>query len=216
MQSLDSARCTGHWHEVPELARKVDKHAPHRKSIPTSFKRCPIFTDQPPALTLVARAEATISTTEVSELDTNLAPLIKPLQDTIEKDTTHPEDVFQATVCLGWIYWLLQEPKKAAEVMNRDPSDILSKASNQWVFVCASKQAFLKGDRCRRLHVMQLYSLMTRLLSGKDWRYYSCRTDLPICHIPSSNHLDYIFCFTTSRVSSMDRKIIMSICCSQF
>jgi hypothetical protein len=32
IQSLDLARCQGQWHQVPELARKVEKHAPHRKS----------------------------------------------------------------------------------------------------------------------------------------------------------------------------------------
>ncbi|HEX3640816.1 MAG TPA: hypothetical protein VHV10_05960, partial [Ktedonobacteraceae bacterium] len=74
MQALDSARCTGHWHEVPELARKVEKHAPKRKT-----------------LALVARSEAVVSTTEISRLNTSLAPLIKPLQLAIEQDKDHPE-----------------------------------------------------------------------------------------------------------------------------
>lgn len=30
---LDSALCNGQWHEIQELARKVDKHAPTRKCI---------------------------------------------------------------------------------------------------------------------------------------------------------------------------------------
>src|ERR1700758_2622512 len=29
--SLDAARSASRWHEVPELVRKVTKHAPHRK-----------------------------------------------------------------------------------------------------------------------------------------------------------------------------------------
>lgn len=28
---LDQALCNGNWAEVPELARKTDKHAPERK-----------------------------------------------------------------------------------------------------------------------------------------------------------------------------------------
>jgi hypothetical protein len=27
---LDTARCNGNWDQVPELVRKVTKHAPHR------------------------------------------------------------------------------------------------------------------------------------------------------------------------------------------
>jgi hypothetical protein len=31
IQQLDDARCAGRWQDVPELCRKVEKHAPHRK-----------------------------------------------------------------------------------------------------------------------------------------------------------------------------------------
>lgn len=34
LQQLDEALCAGQWSEVPELCRKVDKHAPHRKCQP--------------------------------------------------------------------------------------------------------------------------------------------------------------------------------------
>jgi hypothetical protein len=37
LRILDQARCQGHWLEVPELARKVEKHAPHRTST-SSFR----------------------------------------------------------------------------------------------------------------------------------------------------------------------------------
>jgi hypothetical protein len=33
LQQLDSARCNALWDQVPELARKVEKHAPARKGI---------------------------------------------------------------------------------------------------------------------------------------------------------------------------------------
>lgn len=29
--ALDDAKCQGRWQEIQELARKVNKHAPHRK-----------------------------------------------------------------------------------------------------------------------------------------------------------------------------------------
>jgi tetratricopeptide (TPR) repeat protein len=128
MQALDSARCTGHWHEVPELARKVEKHAPKRKT-----------------LALVARSEAVVSTTEISRLNTSLAPLIKPLQLAIEQDKDHPEDVFQASVCVAWIFWLLQDHQQAADVLTTDPGEILSASSSQWLLVCTSKRTYIKG-----------------------------------------------------------------------
>lgn len=31
LAQLDQALCNGSWSEVPELARKTDKHAPERK-----------------------------------------------------------------------------------------------------------------------------------------------------------------------------------------
>lgn len=31
LASLDQALCNASWSEIPELARKVDKHAPERK-----------------------------------------------------------------------------------------------------------------------------------------------------------------------------------------
>jgi hypothetical protein len=30
IQQLDEARCEGNWDAVPELVRKIKKHAPHR------------------------------------------------------------------------------------------------------------------------------------------------------------------------------------------
>jgi hypothetical protein len=36
LQALDEARCAGRWQDVPELCRKVEKHAPHRKCAHTA------------------------------------------------------------------------------------------------------------------------------------------------------------------------------------
>lgn len=37
LASLDQALCNADWSEVPELARKVDKHAPERKCMEESI-----------------------------------------------------------------------------------------------------------------------------------------------------------------------------------
>ena len=44
IQALDQARCEGRWQEIPELVRKLQKHAPARKceqEPPASFLAVP-------------------------------------------------------------------------------------------------------------------------------------------------------------------------------
>ena len=104
IQQLDEARCAGRWTDVPELCRKVEKHAPHR--------RC---------LTLTARSDAQIAThssqrpsTASSTASTgDLSNIIPTLLATIEEDGTQGQDTFQANVCLAWAHYVLGEPGQA-------------------------------------------------------------------------------------------------------
>ena len=83
---------------------------------------------------------------------TILAKHIAPLLKAIDEETTHPEDAFQATVCVGWIHWVLHEPQLAAA---RLPKDIMAQLtrltegaqfqSKAWVAVCALKATYIKG-----------------------------------------------------------------------
>jgi hypothetical protein len=66
----------------------------------------------------------------------------------MEKEN-NPEDKYQAQTCLGWIHWVLSEPKLA---VLRLPSgtDILNDdgTGNQvwnWTRVCALKTTYVKG-----------------------------------------------------------------------
>jgi tetratricopeptide (TPR) repeat protein len=98
--SLNAARLNGAWSDVPELVRKVDKHAPHR--------RC---------LTLAAASEAQTATssnrrpgTQTSAAShTSLLDLTPKLVQAVESEQTLLEDAFQANVALHEIYFLRAE-----------------------------------------------------------------------------------------------------------
>lgn len=98
--SLNAARLNGSWSDVPELVRKVDKHAPHR--------RC---------LTLAATSEAQTATssnrrpgTQTSAAShTSLLDQTPKLVQAIESEHAHQEDAFQANVALHEIYFLRAE-----------------------------------------------------------------------------------------------------------
>jgi cargo-transport protein YPP1 len=102
---------------------------------------------------LAARSEATVASVEASSpLETSALPsLIAPLLDAIGSDQPYENDKFQATVCLGWVHWVLREPQLAAARLPNDPAEALEDASgevglsSQWVQVCASKCAYIKG-----------------------------------------------------------------------
>ncbi|KAF2718671.1 TPR-like protein [Polychaeton citri CBS 116435] len=99
LASLDQVLCNGSWSEVPELARKVDKHAPDRK-----------------CLTLTARSEAKVvsashrpasASSNTSTSIHGLNELVQPLEDAVKaNESIHEDDAFVARVCLASIYLL--------------------------------------------------------------------------------------------------------------
>ncbi|KAL9130552.1 MAG: hypothetical protein Q9175_006997, partial [Cornicularia normoerica] len=135
---LDAARCNGHWEEIPELTRKVGKHAPQRK-----------------CLTLTAQTERRIAEVSgrpvTSSSATPLSPLIPPLHAAAEKEKTFNEDAFQAQVCLGWIHSTVGDPTLALSTLPPTfdrVSDRLSRDGGitaRWTQVCIVKGAYLRG-----------------------------------------------------------------------
>lgn len=87
-QHLDQALCNANWGEIPELARKTDKHAPQR--------RC---------FTLTARTEAQLAVA-ISTAPTRIPPLdaAVPLSEAIAREKHAPEDAYCASVCLAEMY----------------------------------------------------------------------------------------------------------------
>ncbi|KAF2176791.1 filamentation protein-like protein [Zopfia rhizophila CBS 207.26] len=138
---LDEARCAGRWKDISELCRKVEKHAPHR--------RC---------LTLTARSEAQIAAhstqrppTTASTASSGLSKIIPSLLTAIEEEEDHVQDAFQATVCLGWLHYVLEEPGLAVARLPKDCAAVASKMSSTegtlsgWTQACIVKGAYLKG-----------------------------------------------------------------------
>ncbi|KAL4800986.1 hypothetical protein BDV19DRAFT_352505 [Aspergillus venezuelensis] len=142
--ALDNARSQNKWDEVPELIRKVNKHAPH--------KTC--FLD-------VARAEHQIITyfhksssavePPPSTSSSGLSELIPSLLSTIEKADGTKQEIFQAQVCLGWVHYTLNEPALAAARLPKDFKEELDTLTAEgdelspWSRACLAKGCFIKG-----------------------------------------------------------------------
>jgi hypothetical protein len=112
-------------------------------------------------LTLAARSEAQISvyssqrpSTAASTASTGLSKIIPSLLTAIDEDGDIKEHVFQATVCLGWLHYVLEEPGLAVARLPKEFAHDISDLSSQsgslsgWTRVCIIKGAFLKGAPC--------------------------------------------------------------------
>ncbi|RAH77372.1 hypothetical protein BO86DRAFT_370968 [Aspergillus japonicus CBS 114.51] len=142
ISALENARCQDKWDEVPELIRKVTKHAPH--------KTC---------LLEVASAEYQIashirkeaSTPQSTSPSSSLHELVPSLLSTVNRAEGPKQEVFQAQVCLGWAHWTLNEPSLAT---SRFPDNFtetihdLESAGEElspWTQACLVKACYLKA-----------------------------------------------------------------------
>ena len=106
-------------------------------------------------LTLTAQTERRI--VEVSSRPLNsastsaLSQLVPPLEAAAEKEKTFNEDVFQAQICLGWIYSIVGDHTLALSTLPPTfdrVSDRLSRDGGffeKWTLVCIVKGAYLRG-----------------------------------------------------------------------
>ncbi|KAJ5287185.1 hypothetical protein N7478_002871 [Penicillium angulare] len=139
--ALDQARAQGKWEEVPELIRKVTKHAPNRTCViqtATAESRVVAYLQQ--------------KTTTESASTPNLPELIPALLTTIENNDGTPQEIVQARVCLGWIHWTLNEPGLAASRLPKDFTGTIDALLNEghdlsmWTEVCLVKGCYIKGS----------------------------------------------------------------------
>ncbi|KAI1918680.1 hypothetical protein LOZ12_002421 [Ophidiomyces ophidiicola] len=115
IEALDTARCNAHWHEIPDILRKILKHAPERK--------CMIQTAQAEYQVASYAAKRTTSNTPPDSANgsplLDLIPtLLSVIGDDEEGDIT--QDIFQARVCLSWLHWELLEPALAVSCLPKD------------------------------------------------------------------------------------------------
>ncbi|KAF5854510.1 hypothetical protein GGP41_007346 [Bipolaris sorokiniana] len=143
IQQLDEARCAGRWADVPELCRKVEKHAPHRK-----------------CLTVTARSETQIAaystqrpSTASSTSSAGLSQIVPSLLAAIDEDSSHDQDVFQATVCIAWTHYVLDELAQAVSRLPKDFGVVATELSSEaggslhgWSRVCLVKGSYIRGS----------------------------------------------------------------------
>ncbi|PKS10205.1 hypothetical protein jhhlp_001955 [Lomentospora prolificans] len=185
LRALDEARCDGNWSAVPELVRKVRKHAPERS-----------------CLALVAEAEAAISqatlthasstrtSTALTAEDLGVAGHLPKILGAIESESHYLEDRFQAKVCVGWLHWVVGEYGLASQRLPQNLDDEytdLEGAENvsDWTNVCALKAAYLKAncaarnnERIEALYVFEtglpaLTSVWTSKFPKQQLRYWA-------------------------------------------
>ncbi|KAF1851244.1 uncharacterized protein K460DRAFT_362009 [Cucurbitaria berberidis CBS 394.84] len=141
LQQLDEARCAGRWTDVPELCRKVEKHAPHRQ-----------------CLTLTARSEAQVAaystqrpSTASSTASSGLGQIIPSLLTAIDNESEAGQEAFQAIVCLGWLHYVLDEPGLAIARLPKDLGAVATQIEeaaplSAWSKACLVKATYLKGS----------------------------------------------------------------------
>lgn len=140
LSQLDASLCAGAWPDIPEHARKVDKHAPDRT-----------------CLTLAARSEAQIASashrptsasSSASSSIHSLGDLLPKLKEAIDAEQQHAEDSYVASVCLAEIYWLRGEEDEALTALGRKnaPEGGTAHATALgWQEVCHVKGVFIRG-----------------------------------------------------------------------
>lgn len=162
IQQLNDARCDADWDGVPELVRKVRKHAPQRTCLIIAAEaehavNQAILTRPSTARLQTARpSTGNTADTGNSSSSSSISQYIPQLLEAIEKEKTYVEDEFQAQVCLGWIHWQLGESSLAAARLPKSIEqefaqlDGTNKESAEWTKVCALKASYIKGNSQRR------------------------------------------------------------------
>ncbi|KAL3446278.1 hypothetical protein BJX65DRAFT_134149 [Aspergillus insuetus] len=142
--ALDSARSQNKWDEVPELIRKVTKHASH--------KTCylDVASAEYQIITHFHKSPGSSSARPPSS-SSGLPELIPSLLSTIDKADASQQELFQAQVCLGWVHYTLNEPGLAAARLPKDFGDELNtlvaagEELSPWTKVCLVKGCYIKG-----------------------------------------------------------------------
>ncbi|PTD09952.1 hypothetical protein FCULG_00008728 [Fusarium culmorum] len=148
INQLDHARCDGNWDLVPELVRKVRKHAPERACLAlTAETECAI------AKTTGAAAHTNSEsrpTTAVNTGEINAADQLPKLEAAIDEEAAHENDRFQAEVCAGWLHWTLGDYNQCVSRLpenNLVEGEINPADKNaEWSSVCALKAAYLRAN----------------------------------------------------------------------
>ncbi|KAG9257220.1 uncharacterized protein F5Z01DRAFT_648147 [Emericellopsis atlantica] len=156
LHQLDRARCDGNWSAVPELVRKVRKHAPERACLAlTAETECAIANATLPSSQPNRPSTDEPASNQATSRHADFSTRLPALLESIEKETHYVEDRFQARVCVGWLHWTVAEYTQAAgqlpKGLNQEDSQLDGAESlSEWTAVCALKSAFLRADCLNR------------------------------------------------------------------
>lgn len=146
---LDNARCEGDWDAVPELVRKVRKHAPNRACLAlTAEIEHGISKATTPETSTTADPDTAASANAPSK-DIEVAAHVPKLLALVKEEHTYAEDRFQAQVCVGWLHWAAGEYNLALdrlpEGFGENQVESLDNLS-EWTKVCMLKSAYLRAN----------------------------------------------------------------------
>ncbi|KAI9661643.1 MAG: hypothetical protein M1821_008881 [Bathelium mastoideum] len=116
LKELEQARSQCLWKDIPELARKVQKHAPHRQLLVLAER-----SELEAISFLHERSGVTRPVTPTSRI----SALVPPLRNGINDRAAHSFDKLRATVILGWVLWILDEPELALERLSTIDLDVI-------------------------------------------------------------------------------------------
>ncbi|KIX09934.1 uncharacterized protein Z518_01015 [Rhinocladiella mackenziei CBS 650.93] len=135
ISSLDAARIAGNWHELPELVRKVTKHAPDRKFLIQVAKIEGEIANY--AISASRRPSSTppIPDAQISLLETELRTSEQPF-----------EEVVQGQTSLLWARWVgPPQPDRSVPSVTFEPARAASDATSMWTKICVVKATYIRG-----------------------------------------------------------------------
>lgn len=183
LEQLDRARCDGDWTAIPELVRKVRKHAPEKACLALTAE-VEVAISKATAVASAGKASTTTrpttSATDASASNLDVSGRVPQLLEAIEKEEKYPQDRFQAQVCVGWLHWVVAEYSQALVRLPKsldqqdtqlDPNLELS----EWTTVCTLRAFYLRANCLARNYnrkealaaFMAGLPALTRVWSGK-------------------------------------------------
>ncbi|KAH8880713.1 putative filamentation protein [Thozetella sp. PMI_491] len=147
IQLLHDARCEDNWGEVPELVRKIRKHAPGRACLALTAETEYAITKANQSVAASDQASADAS----PKVDLEVPDQISKLIGAIENEQQFPEEKFQAQVCIGWLHWVIKEYGLSLVRLPKHfdleyPQFEDYSTISEWTKVCALKSTYLKAN----------------------------------------------------------------------
>ncbi|KIW20515.1 hypothetical protein PV08_01090 [Exophiala spinifera] len=131
---LDTARVSATWQELPELIRKVSKHAPGRKCLIQTAK-----VEYSVASSQSQRPNTAASTSTSTEGD------ISALEAEIRAGGHPLEDVVQGQASLLWAHWVGLKKHNEYIKVTFDPARAAADTNSVWTKISVVKAVYIQG-----------------------------------------------------------------------